>query len=164
MLTNQHLHNAYVHSGLISDVDDNWIYLHQDEIWIRIEELIKSLCIFQVAPESMPLSSELSTLHKYWLTQSTSYERLCKQLTLHDVNHSSNEVNVNPPISIEEKTKEIAREAAQQLACYVEKFGPIEITRIKYWPIAEMLMSRYSFDIAELNEWLSGLQQRVFVA
>jgi hypothetical protein len=42
------------------------------------------------------------------------------------------------------------------LGAYVLNYGPFDLARTKYWPLAERLMRQRGWDIDTLNAWLAS--------
>jgi hypothetical protein len=90
----------------------------------------------------------------YWILETIEYQKLCLKLPSGKyIHHTSNDF-----LNFSEKDNAaIHPDFTHQVAIlssYVTNFGPFEISRIKYWPVAEQVMRCCHMDINSLNAWL----------
>jgi hypothetical protein len=127
--------------------------LPSDDVLVRIEELLKYLNMAVHCNGDIPVSKEIDEVWHFWILQTQEYDELCAKLSggvfLH---HSSNDYALfTDPGAKDRKVDRTTGIAI--LASYVMNYGPFEVDRLKYWPLADKLAESIG-DLAQLNALL----------
>jgi hypothetical protein len=157
MITNQQLRDAFLSPQMKHYFDRKLAPLARREVDIRIEEVLKYLNMAYHCSGDIPVSKEIDDVWHYWILETQEYEKLCDKLHggtfLH---HTSSDYATY--LDQDAKNRKInLRLGIAILRSYVMNYGPFEADRIRYWPLAERLMERLHWNLAELNAWLGSV-------
>jgi len=152
MITGPQLRAAFVDDATMHYFRHKLPDLGHDELCARLEETLKFLFISSECTGAIPVAREIDEVWHLWILQTAEYAQLCGALPGGEfVHHSSNDylryfddtVGRGNPLD----------EDVRMLATYVRNFGPLEVTRIKYWRLASDLAAR-GWSAHEINGWL----------
>jgi len=127
--------------------------LTNDELRVRIEETLKFLFISHECTGAIPVSKEIDDIWHSWILQTREYTELCERLPAHSfIHHSSNDYLRYFDPAVGELSK--LAEEVKMLALYAANFGGFDCGRTKYWLLANHLVHRRGWSVAQLNDWL----------
>jgi hypothetical protein len=127
--------------------------LTNDELRVRIEETLKFLFISHECTGSIPVSKEIDEIWHAWILQTREYAALCERLPAQSfIHHSSNDYLSYFDPAVGELSK--LTEEVKMLALYAANFGGFDSRRTKYWLLANYLVERREWSVAQLNDWL----------
>jgi hypothetical protein len=127
--------------------------LTNDELRVRIEETLKFLFISHECTGPIPVSKEIDEICHAWILQTREYAALCERLPAQSfIHHSSNDYLGYFDSAVGEVSK--LTEEVKMLALYAANFGGFDSGRTKYWLLANHLVHRRGWSVAQLNDWL----------
>jgi hypothetical protein len=125
--------------------------LDRDELRVRIAECIKGLIL--MSRGNILFSDEIDSIWHYWILQTEQYDELCANLPEgHFRHHSSNDYP-----DAEQKAADTVGENDRVIGffvSYVRNFGPIEPSRVRYWPPLAALMRALGWGLPQMNAFL----------
>jgi len=135
--------------------------LEHGELRARIAECLKALLL--AVSGGILFSDEIDAIWHYWILQTKQYAELCAKLPAGIFqNHSSADYpdDQSPPV---QDVQEVDR-VIGFFASYVQHFGPINASRLRFWPALESLIKALGWDLARTNAFLSERAQELETA
>jgi len=125
------------------------------EVQMRIEECLKFLNMATHLNGNIPITQEIDDIWHYWILETEDYQRLCRKLTgRRFIHHRSNDYAESLKDGI--KKNPLEWEVAA-LAAYVANYGPFKPERVRYWRLADHLVSKRGWSVQQLNDWLLSM-------
>jgi hypothetical protein len=122
---------------------------------LRICEMIKYLILVQYSPGRILFGKEIDDIWHYWILQTREYSQLCESLPGGFFRHHSSNDYVAEEKPVEAPLAEAIERVLSFFISYYANFGPLTAERLECWPPLQVLMEEASWDISELNEFLS---------
>lgn len=124
------------------------------EVRVRVEECLKFLNMATFCRGNIPVTQEIDDVWHYWILETMDYQRLCQKLTGRTfIHHHSNDY----PQSQNKRSKSLKNsleEEVAMLSAYVTNYGPFSSNRVKYWWMADHLVTKRGWSVKQLNYWL----------
>jgi len=157
MITGKQLREAFLGPGMKFYFDRKLALLANEEITARIEELLKYLNIAVHCNGDIPVSREIYDVWHYWILETAEYERLCRKMYSGGfLHHSSRDYAAYADPDAKNRRVDLTF-GVSILSSYVLNYGPFVPDRVKYWPLAVQLMEHLSWNLDQLNDWLSSV-------
>lgn len=129
------------------------------EIQIRIEECLKFLNMAIYCRGNIPVTKEIDDIWHYWILETEEYEILCRELTgRRFIHHKSNDYQEFRDKEIRNRKNPLELEVAM-LSAYVANYGPLKLDRVKYWRLADYLVTKRGWTVKQLNNWLQSASE-----
>ena len=135
--------------------------LDRGELLVRIAECLKGLALTSAG--NILFSNQIDTIWHYWILQTRQYAELCAQLPGGTFQHHSSADYPDDESSPLQADYEVDRIIAF-FASYVQNFGPLEASRLQYWPALENLTNALGWDLARTNAFLLEKAQELEIA
>jgi hypothetical protein len=156
MITNRQLRDEFLEPQMQFYFERKLAPLPSHEVLIRIEEALKYLNMAHHCYGDVPVSAEIDEVWHLWILETVEYKRLCDTLAggvfLHHtssdyalfVDPTTNNREIDPLMGI------------PILASYVMNYGPFTAERVRYWPLADRLVTALGGDLARFNALLQS--------
>jgi hypothetical protein len=126
------------------------------EVRARIEECLKFLNMAAFCRGNIPVTREIDDVWHYWILETIDYERLCQRLTgRRFIHHRSNDFQDSRDKGTQELKNPLEWEVTM-LSAYVTNYGPFKPDRVKYWWLADHLVTKRGWSVQQLNNWLKS--------
>jgi hypothetical protein len=126
------------------------------EVKARVEECLKFLNMATYCRGNIPVSQEIDDIWHYWILETMEYQRLCQGLTgRRFIHHRSNDYQESRDNRIRSRKNPLEWEVAM-LSAYVTNYGPFKPDRVKYWRLADYLVTKRGWSVEQLNKWLQS--------
>lgn len=135
--------------------------LERGESRVRIAECLKAL-VLEINGVIL-FSNEIDSIWHYWILQTKQYAELCAKLPGGTFQHHSSADYPDHQSPPDQGVQEVDRTIGF-FASYVQNFGPIEASRLRYWPALESLREALGWDLARTNAFLSERAQELEAA
>ena len=156
IITNSQLREAFVSAQLKYYFDKKLAPMPSHEVDVLIEETLKFLNMATYLTGNIPVSKAIDEVWHYWILETQEYHTLCEKTGEGKfIHHVSNDYQEFADEDIANHSMDLTQEVAI-LSSYVLNFGPFELDRLQFWPLAEQLMQYCERDITKLNAWLSS--------
>ena len=135
--------------------------LSRGELRVRIAECLKALALKSTG--NILFSNDIDTIWHYWILQTKEYAELCANLPGGGFQHHSSADYPDNQLSPAQADQEVDRIVAF-FASYVQNFGPMEASRLQYWPALEGLRTALGWDLPRTNAFLFEKAQELETA
>jgi hypothetical protein len=124
------------------------------EVLRRIQEALKFLNMAIYCEGNIPVTQQIDDIWHLWILETKEYAKLCASLEGHEfLHHCSNTYAECDPEAVSTPANSLEQDVAM-LGNYVLNYGPFEDDRVKYWLLADHLVSKCGMTTDQLNKWL----------
>ena len=155
-ITNRQLRRAFLSSEILNYFMRKLRGTPSGQIMVRIEECLKFLNIATFCRGNIPVTQEIDDIWHYWILETMDYKNLCQKLTGRSfIHHRSNDFQRPRDKRIQSSINPLEWEVAM-LSAYVLNYGPFKPDRVKYWWLADHLVTQRGWSVKKLNNWLKS--------
>jgi hypothetical protein len=152
-ITNRQLRAAFLSSEMWHYFKRKHSGVPSGEVQARVEECLKFLNMATFCRGNIPVTREIDDVWHYWMLETMDYQRLCKRLTgRRFIHHRSNDYGDK---GIRRMKNPVEWDVAM-LSAYVTNYGPFRPDRVKYWRLADHLVTKRGWTVEQLNNWLKS--------
>jgi len=148
------LRESFLEPGMYFYLQAKLPDLSPEDLEARIEEALKFLYLSTECSGNIPVTREIDDVWHLLILQTAEYATLCRRMPGGQfIHHCSRqflayfETADNPQGGL--------RNEVRMLGLYVQNFGQFKPDRIRFWRLADYLVTRVGWSVAELNEWLA---------
>jgi hypothetical protein len=155
-ITNHQLRRAFLNSEMLNYFRRKLPGTPPSQVIARIEECLKFLNIATFCRGNIPVTQEIDDIWHYWILETMDYKNLCQKLTGRSfIHHRSNDYQRLHAKRTQSSNNPLEWEVAM-LSAYVINYGPFKADRVKYWWLADHLVTQRGWSVKELNNWLNS--------
>jgi hypothetical protein len=155
IITNRLLREAFLSPEMWQYFKRKLPHIPVREVRARVEECLKYLNMATYCRGNIPVTQEIDDIWHYWILETMEYQRLCQRLTgCRFIHHRSNDYQESRDKRFK-SLNPIEWEVAMLLT-YVTNYGPFKSDRVKYWRLADHLVTKRGWSVEQLNNWLES--------
>jgi hypothetical protein len=151
--TDEYLLTKYLSDPMESYFIRKMPEVDREVVLARVAECLKGLSLMNPDSGNILFSDQIDTVWHLWILQTEQYAKLCAKLPGGQIRHHS---SADYPCSANEASD--ADSTVNRIICffalYVRNFGPIDDSRLQYWPRLGSLMQVLGWDLARTNAYL----------